>query len=154
VIIVLTIIILLSFGITKSNFTIKGFSLEKIKNFFLEYPKSKLAIGILFSLIRYTIFSFQFFYLLYLFEVDISYLNAMTIITSMYILASIVPSIFVFDVIIKGSIAVYLFSFINVSELTILSIITIMWLLNFVLPSIFGSYYVLNFNLHKNDGEI
>ena len=147
----LIIILLLGFGITKSNFTIKGFSLEKIKRFILDFPKNKLLFGFLFSIIRYTIFSFQCYFLLRLFDVDITYLNAMKVITSMYLLASIVPSVFIFDVIIKGSIAVYLFSYINVNELTILSIITIMWLLNFVLPSLFGSYYVLNFNLPKKE---
>ena len=143
-------IVILSFGLTKSRFTIKGFSIEKIKRFISEYSKSKLALGFLFSLLRYAIFSFQFYFLLQIFEVNLSYLNAMTIITSMYLLASIMPSIFVFDVIIKGSIAVYLFSFANVNELIILCIITIMWLLNFVIPSVFGSYYVLNFNLPKS----
>ena len=68
----------------------------------------------------------------------------------MYLLASIIPSIFIFDVIIKGSIAVYLFSLAGVNELIILSIITLMWGLNFVTPSVFGSYYVLNFNFPKN----
>ena len=69
----------------------------------------------------------------------------------MYLLASIIPSIFIFDVVIKGSIAVYLFTFLGVNEFTILSITTLMWIFNFVLPSIFGSYYVLNFNLPEID---
>ena len=78
------------------------------------------------------------------------YFQAMTVITSMYLLSSIIPSIFIFDVVVKGSIGVFLFSMIEVDELTILSIITLMWLLNFVLPSVFGSYYVLNFNLPED----
>jgi hypothetical protein len=65
----------------------------------------------------------------------------------MYLLASVVPTISLFDVVIKGSIAIFLFSYVRVNELTILSITTIMWLLNFAIPSIFGSYYVLNFKL-------
>ena len=142
---------LIVYGIKKSTFTVKGFSLEKVKHFIISFPRSKLILGFLFSLIRYTIFSFQFYFLLHLFDVNISYLNAMIIITSMYLLTSVIPSIFVFDVIIKGSVAIYLFSFINANELVILSIITTMWLFNFVLPSIFGSYYVLNFKLLKKD---
>ncbi len=67
----------------------------------------------------------------------------------MYLLASVVPTLFIFDVIIKSSVAVYLFAIVGVNDFTTLSIITIMWLLNFVIPSMFGSYYVLNFNLPK-----
>lgn len=147
-------ILLLGFGITKSRFTIKGFSLEKIKHFITEYQKTKILLGFLFSLIRYIIFSFQFYFLLQIFKIDMSYFDAMIIITSMYLLASIIPTIFIFDVIIKGSVAVYLFSLAGVNELIVLSIITIMWLLNFVIPSVFGSYYVLRFNLPKPQKKI
>ena len=142
---------IIGFIIRKNKFKIKGVSLIKIKDFVFHFPKNKILLGFLLSLLRYAIFSFQFYFLLILFHININYFEALTVITSVYLLASIIPSIFIFDVVIKGSIAVYLFSFLGVNELTILSIITIMWLLNFVLPSIFGSYYVLNFNFPKNN---
>ncbi|WOD44634.1 lysylphosphatidylglycerol synthase domain-containing protein [Hwangdonia lutea] len=147
----LILVLLIGFGFKKSKLKIKGVSLKKVKHFILKFPKEKIWIGFMFSLWRYLIFSYQFYFLLQLFEIEIPYFNAMVIITSMYVLASVIPSIFIFDVVIKGSIALYLFAFINVNELTILSIITTMWLLNFVLPSVFGSYYVLNFNLPKTE---
>lgn len=139
------------FSFRKSSFTIKGFSFQKIKNFIFSFSKQKLIVSFIYALIKYLIFSFQFYVLLCIFKVHIDYLNAMYFITSMYLLASIIPSIFIFDVLIKGGVAVYLFSFMGVNELVILSITTLMWLLNFVLPSLFGSYYVLNFNLPKSN---
>lgn len=144
------IIVLVVFGMRKTKFTIKGFSLKKIKYFILEFPKKTMTLALFLSMLRYLIFSFQFYFLLQLFGIEISYFNAMTVITSMYLLTSIIPSIFIFDVIIKGSVAIYLFGIIGFNEITILSTITMMWLLNFVLPSIFGSYYVINFNLPKD----
>ena len=75
----------------------------------------------------------------------------MILISSMYLLASVIPSISVFDVVIKGSIAVYLFGFVNFNAFSVLTIITLMWLLNFVIPSILGSYYVLNFKLPDSE---
>tara|TARA_R110002049_G_scaffold18043_6_gene69454 strand:+ start:4401 stop:5369 length:969 start_codon:yes stop_codon:yes gene_type:complete len=150
-IIVLTFVLLVGLFFKNNKFNIKGFSFEKIKDFILSFPKSKLILGVVYSLIRYAIFSFQFYCLLIIFKIDISYLNAMEVITAMYLLASVIPTIFVFDVVIKGSIAVYLFSFLGINEFTVLSIITFMWIFNFVLPSAFGSYYVLNFNLPKNN---
>ncbi|PIA78535.1 hypothetical protein BFR04_03095 [Gaetbulibacter sp. 4G1] len=147
----LMVLFLVGFGIKKSKITIKGFSLEKVKRFVTEFPRIKILQGLLFSFVRYAVFSFQFYFLLLLFGSSIAYLDAMIIITSMYLLASIIPSIFIFDVVIKGSIALYLFQFVNINELTVLSIITTMWLLNFVIPSMFGSFYVLNFNFPKNE---
>ena len=134
-------------GIKQKRFRIKGFSLSRIMSFAIEIPLKTHVITLVLSLLRYLIFSFQFYYLLTIFGIDVQYLKAMIVITSMYFLASIVPSISIFDVVIKGSVAVFLFGFVDVNEHTILSITTVMWLLNFVIPSIFGSYYVLNFKL-------
>lgn len=150
-IIVLCILLFIIFGIKQNRYKIKGFSIERVKAFFKSFPKRALLLGCILSLARYLIFSFQFFLLLLIFEVDISYFKAMSVITSTYIIASIIPSIFIFDVVIKGSIAVYLFSFLGINELIILSVICMMWILNFAIPSILGSYYVLNFKLPKNE---
>ena len=88
--------------------------------------------------------------LLYFFKVNITYVEALPIIASMYLVSSIIPTVFVFDIVIKSGVAVYLFSLVGVNELTILCITTLMWILNFVIPSIFGSYYVLNFNFNED----
>lgn len=136
-------------GIKQKRFKVKGFSFTAIIDFIKSISLKTHSINLSLSLIRYLIFSFQFYYLLTVFGADVEYTKAMIIITSMYFLASIVPSISIFDVVVKGSIAVFLFGYIEINELTILSITTIMWLLNFVIPSIFGSYFVLNFKLPK-----
>ncbi len=150
-IIVAFIIAFSIFGLQQDRFKIKGFSIERIKEYIKKISLKIHILNIMYSLIRYFIFSFQFYFLMQIFNVHLPYLDAMVVITSMYLLASVIPSIVIFDVIIKGSVAVYLFSFVDVSELTILAIVTIMWILNFVLPSIFGSYYVLNFNWNYSD---
>ena len=136
-------------GLKTRPFKIKGFSIDKIKPFFASYAKNKVLLALILSVIRYLIFSFQFYFILTIFQVNLSYLNAMTIISSMYLIASIIPTIFIFDVVIKGSVALYLFSLADVNEVVVLAAITLMWLLNFVIPSLFGSYYVLTFTLPK-----
>ncbi len=135
--------------IKQSKYDFKGFSLERINDFIVAMPQKIQIKTVLFSIIRYLIFSFQFYYLLSLFGVNLDYMSAMTIITTMYLLSSIIPVISAFDAVIKGSVALFLFNFENVNELIILYITTIMWLLNFVLPYIFGSIFVLKFDYRK-----
>ena len=147
--IAILVIALIVVAIGKNSFSIKGFSLEKMKDFILNYPKKIIIQGFCLSLMRYLIFSFQFYYLLTIFGIETSYLHSMMVITTMYLFASIIPSIFILDVVVKGSIAVYLFTFIGVNTVTVLSIVTLMWLFNFVFPSILGSYHVLNFKFPK-----
>ncbi|HIC31113.1 MAG TPA: hypothetical protein EYO76_04270 [Flavobacteriaceae bacterium] len=148
--ILLTLIALFAvFGLKQNQFNIKGFSFEKVINYIKNLGAKYLGIGFLLSVLRYAVFSFQFYFILTLFGVQLNYVEAMTLITSMYSLASIIPTISIFDVVIKGSIALYVFGLANINQLPILSCILLMWLLNFALPSVFGSYYVLNFNVLK-----
>ncbi|WP_418511024.1 lysylphosphatidylglycerol synthase domain-containing protein [Corallibacter sp.] len=139
-----------AFGLSKKNVSIKGVSVKRIIDFFKKISTRFYATNFSLSVIRYLIFSYQFFILLQIFGIDVSYFNAMIVITSMYLLSSIIPSIFIFDVVIKGSVALYLFSIVGINAFTILSIITLMWILNFVIPSVIGSYYVMVFNQSKD----
>ena len=148
-IIIVIVVSFAAFGLQRSRFKIKGFSIEYLIEFIKNLPRRIHISNLGLSFIRYLIFSFQFYFLLQIFGVDIDYKSAMIVISSMYLLASIIPSLAVFDVLIKTSAAVYLFSFLDVDELTILSISTLMWLLNFILPSMFGCCFVLNFKVPK-----
>ena len=69
----------------------------------------------------------------------------MFLVFAMYLIASTIPSLPMFDWLIKGSVAVFVFGLIGVNELVIVSITSIMWLLNFALPAVIGSYFVINF---------
>lgn len=156
IIISLSLIAMVAIGLILSHVTFQKsiFSTQKIKTALLNYPKKKITAGLVFSLIRYLIFSFQFYILLRFFNVHLSYFLAMSALTSMYFITSIIPSLFIFDVVIKGSVAVYLFAFIGVNEITILTIVMLMWIFNFVLPSVIGSYFVIGFKLPKQTAII
>lgn len=136
-------------GSLKGFKKIRGFYIDKIIGFIKNLPLKVHILNGLYSLLRYLIFSHQFYFLLCVFGFDIDYINLMSLISSMYLLASLVPSMALFDWLIKGSVALWVFSFIGANELYIVSISLLMWILNFGLPSIIGSYFVLNFNFSK-----
>lgn len=118
---------------------------SKIIVFLKEIPFSIVKKTVVFSIIRYVLFSHQFYYLLTVFQIDLDYFIVMKLVYSMYLIASIIPSLPMFDWLVKGSVSVLVFHFVGINELIILSITTLMWLCNFALPSIIGSYYVLKF---------
>ena len=126
-------------------FKFKGNSYLKVREFIKKTP-SRLNLKIAFlSFLRFIVFSHQFYFLIFLFNIEISYIDAITAISTVYFISSIIPMLSVFDVVIKGTIALWVFSFLKVDTVTILTITTFMWALNFVLPAIFGSYFVLIF---------
>lgn len=142
---IVSLFVLLGYIYRKKQLGIKGFTLE---NFWKKFKKisieSKLNI-VLLSVARYLVFSFLFYQLLHFFGATILLKDAAILIFAMYLLVSIIPSFFVMDVVIRGGVAVWLFSFLDVSEIAVLSTVFFMWLLNTVLPALIGSYFVLTF---------
>lgn len=140
-------LLLLLFGILFSvkKITIKGYSIEKLIHKINEIPKKVHRKNILLAVARYLVFSHQYYFLFLLFDVDLSYFLLMATITSVYFLASSLPTFQFLDFAVKGSVAVYFFGLLGVNEWIVVFISTLMWFLNVVLPVIIGSYFVLNF---------
>lgn len=131
------------------NVEIYGFSIKKLVQKIASFSFAFHRKNLLFSIMRYLVFSCQFFFLLLTFEIEIALEIAFGTILTMYLLASIVPSIHLMDVAIKGSVAVYLFSLLGVESWKIIAITSLMWLYNLVLPVLVGSYFVLRFKPQK-----
>ncbi|MDY7395869.1 lysylphosphatidylglycerol synthase domain-containing protein [Aureibaculum sp. 2210JD6-5] len=147
--IIAIIILILIGGSIKGFKKIRGFYIDKIIRFVKKMPTSLHLKIVLLSFLRYIIFSHQFYFLLMVFGVEINYLTSICLITSMYFLASIVPSLALLDWLVKGSVAIWIFSLVGVNELIIVTISLLMWILNFGIPAVVGSYFVLNFNFSQ-----
>ncbi len=122
----------------------KGFYSKLVRDF-KSVPVKTLINVFALSLLKYLVFSHQFYFLLAMFGVDLGYLECMSLISLSYLVSSLIPGFVLFDWLVKGSVAVAVFGRFGVDEILILSITSVMWLLNFGLPSLVGSLYVMAF---------
>lgn len=135
----------LGYYFKEKQLILKGLSVSKVVQYFKNIAiETKLRI-LMFSIFRFLIFSYLFYTLLLFFGASLPFFEGMLIIFSMYLLVSLIPTIFIFDVLVRGGVAVWLFSMAGVSELVVLSTVLSMWLLNFVGPALWGSFYVITF---------
>jgi hypothetical protein len=144
VIIGLLSLILLASYVSKS-ITVKGYSIVKLVNKINEIPQPVHHKNILYGVLRYLVFSHQYYFLFLAFGVDLPYVTMMASIASVYFLASSLPSFQFLDFAVKGSMAVFFFGRLGVNEWIVVFIATLMWFLNVVLPVVIGSYFVLKF---------
>ena len=143
------IFLLFGYLYRKKQLGTKGLSLENFWKKFKDIPSERKIKIVLLSLARYLVFSFLFYQLLQFFGVSILLKDVVILIFTMYLLVSIIPSFFIMDVVIRGGVAVWLFSFLGVSEIVVLSTVFFMWMLNTVSPALIGSYFVLTFKPKK-----
>lgn len=119
---------------------------RKAIGFYKALPKNLPLKTLMISLLRFVIFSHQFYIILLLLGLPVTYLPTMMAIFSVYLLASVVPSFALVDWLVKGSVAVVIFGYLQFPVALVLGTSLIMWILNFALPSVIGSVFVLRFN--------
>lgn len=141
------VILIVLFSLKKIK--IKGYSIEKLIHKINEIPKSIHQKNILLGVLRYLVFSHQYYFLFLAFDVELPYFILMATIASVYFLASSLPTFQFLDFAVKGSVAIYFFGILGVNEWIVVFISTLMWFLNVVLPVVLGSYFVLNFKTKK-----
>ena len=126
---------------------IKGYSIEKLIENINQIPKKVHRKNIFLGLLRYVIFTHQFYFLFVIFGVSVPYITMLASKSCIYFLSSSLPSFQFLDFAVKGSIAVYYLSKFGINEWLIVFVTTSMWFLNVVLPIFIGSFYVLSFKL-------
>jgi len=138
--------------------------LKKIRKFFRIfgfYHNRELISVLLLSLVRYIIFSFQFYILLRLFHVPIPYLDAMMLISLIYYVMAIIPTIALTELGIRGSVALYFFGiyFSGVAgtmediNFGVLAASTLLWAINLGLPTLIGSIFVFRLKFFRKSAN-
>ena len=96
------------------------------------------------SLLRYIVFVSQQSFFFMLAGLEISYTQAFFT-TALFHLAMMgIPTIIWLDVIVKGSVALSLFSLYTNQAEIILAVVFFMWFLNIAMPAVIGSLFVFN----------
>ena len=150
---ILLIGLLLILFLNASVFSVMLSKLEFLKRFskyndvFAFYNSSELLEVLLYSAARYLVFTTQFFILLQVFDVSVSYIDAIILISTMLFVISIIPTIAITEITVRGSIALFLFSLVSNNTLGILSATFVMWIINLLLPALIGtiSIFTLKF---------
>lgn len=131
--------------------------IKKYAQVFSWYSSSDLLKVLLLSIVRYLIFSFQFFLLLKAFSVRINYFDAMMLIGMVYLLMTIIPTIALTEIGIRGSISLYVFEtwmqmsgeWSNTSSVGVITASSTLWLFNLAFPALIGVFFVYSLKFFR-----
>lgn len=127
------------------NFNIKGYSIKRLLEKINHIPRNIHHKNVMLAVLRYLVLMHQYYFLFYIFGIDISYPIMMCTISATYFLGSSLPSFQFLDFAVKGSVALFFFERLGVNEWVVVFVATLIWLLNTVIPVIIGSYFVFTF---------
>lgn len=115
---------------------------EKLKSavyILASYKKAELMKVLLFSFLRYLVFLLQFYLLLKLFAVEISFSIAVMTITLTYLISSVIPSFTLTEIGIRGSAAIFFMGMFSSNISGIVAATALLWIINLAVPAIIGA---------------
>lgn len=135
---------------------------KKIKDYlriFSFYTRRELIIVLLYSLIRFFVFSLQFYILLRVFMVPIPYLPGLIVISIIFFVMTMIPSVAITELGIRGSVTLYIFGLFfaqsgieNLSiEIGTVAASSTLWLINLAIPSLIGAIFVFNLKFFRKN---
>ena len=138
--------------------------IRKYAEVFALYDAKSLFIVLALSLLRYLVFSFQFWLLLQAFMITVPYFQAMALIGLVYLLMTIIPTIALTELGIRGSVSIFVFAayleplnkWTDMAELGVVSASTVLWVINLAFPALLGAIFVYSlrfFRKYNNNGK-
>ncbi len=104
---------------------------------------------VLFAFLKYCVFILQYTWVVKIFNIPIGMLDLWVALSVLFFCLSLIPSIALTDVVIRGQLIVLLLSPFYDNSLMLICVSTIIWSVNFLLPAIIGSILLINYRIKQ-----
>jgi hypothetical protein len=101
-------------------------------------------------LLRYVVFTTQFYFLLEVFGVRGSFANEILLINMVFFVMTLIPTFALAEIGVRGAVATYFLSKLSVDSLAILNASISLWLINLVIPAIAGIIFIFQFRFSRD----
>ncbi len=102
------------------------------------------------SCCRFVVFVVQYVLLLQVFDVNIGWLDAASMVCVMFLVLAIVPTIALAELGFRGKVSIQLFGLLSSNTIGIVATAAGIWIINLIIPAIAGSLFVLGIRLFRN----
>lgn len=116
----------------------------------IHFNGSELTVVLLLSFLRYAVYSLQYLLLLWAFGIEISVLSGLSVVSAIFLIQTIVPSIAAFDLGIRGNVALFMLGTYSSEPASIVAAAFSLWALNLVLAALIGYLFLSVSRIFKN----
>jgi len=117
------------------------------------FHRSELTRILALSACRYVVFMVQYVLLLQVFEVRVSAADTVCMVSVMFLVITIIPSVSFAELGFRGQISLQLFGLLSANSLGIIATTAGIWVVNMVVPAVAGSLFLLGLRLFRTKKE-
>jgi len=114
-----------------------------------DFGMQRLGVLLLLSLARYLVFAIQYVLLFRLFEVHVPVADLFWIISVVFLILAIIPSIALAELGVRGEVSLQIVGLLTTNSLGIILTSVAVWFINLVVPALAGSILILGVRLFK-----
>lgn len=107
-----------------------------------QYQASNLINVLLWALVKYLVFSLQFYWLIMAFGVPFKFEFIWLSMLS-FLLQTLIPSISLFELGVRGNVVLFTFGAFTHLKIEILTASVTLWIMNLLIPAIIGAFFIL-----------
>lgn len=136
----------------KIRFLYRFPALIKNVNIIRDYTRRELAKTLFWALVRYSIYSLQYYWMLRFFGINVPILRGLSCIATIYLLQTSIPLPPVLGLVARGKIALEIWGLFGANPISILAATFTLWIINLIIPAFIGLIFILKANLLKSLG--
>ncbi|HRI58134.1 MAG TPA: lysylphosphatidylglycerol synthase transmembrane domain-containing protein [Saprospiraceae bacterium] len=127
-------------------------SLFREIHFLEKIDRRELAYVLVWSIFRYIVYSTQYVLLLQFFEINTTISAGYAGVATIYLLQTVVPLPALAGLLVRGSLAVFVWSHFGANEICSLAATFVLWIINLILPALLGTFSLYSVNITKSLG--
>lgn len=121
-------------------------------NVLRNYSSSILSSVLMYSFLRYTTYTLQYFFMLQFFGINVSIIKGLAGIATIFLLQTSIPLPPIWDLFARGQIALEIWGFSSDNEIGILASTFTLWVLNLIIPALIGTIFIVRINILQSLG--
>ena len=120
--------------------------------FLEQIRRRELAAVLVWSALRYAVYSTQYFLLLQFFGIKTGLWSGAAGIATIFLLQTILPLPVLAGLLFRGSLAVFVWSHFGANDISSLAATFVLWIINLILPALLGTFSLYSVSITKSLG--
>ena len=123
-------------------YKISYFKKKELLDGLIDFNFISLAKILLLSFLRYLVFFIQYYLVLRAFGIQLSTISELFLIPFCFMIASIIPTLVISEIGVRGSVAIFIFAVISDNDVAILLASILLWIINVATPALIGLLFI------------
>lgn len=112
-----------------------------------QYSFRELTEALLYAILRYVIYTMQYYLILRFFGINAPFLAGVSGIATIFLLQTSIPLPAIADLFVRSEVALHVWGFFTKNEISILASTFGLWFLNIIIPAMLGMLFIFSVNI-------